>query len=720
MKKLVSLNAGWEFCKDGVFSTVDLPHTWNAEDGQNDKNYYRGKCTYSKILPKASGNVILEINGANTRCEIYANGYLVKTHDNGYAMFRADLTQYLSHENNCLEISVDNSEDELLYPQTADFTFYGGLYRDVNLYTDVPDTRFALLDKSRCGIYITPKADGTVYIKFAVEGSSDGLTAEFEITDMNGKTAASFACPAYAGSAKTVIENYIPWDGVEQPYLYTLNARLTDKEGTVIDEVTERFGFREIIVDPRMGFFLNGRNIKIKGVSRHQDRLGMGNALTEKEHKEDIALIKEVGANSVRLAHYQQSQDFYSECDKEGLLVWAEIPVISRYSKKKQPQARRMLEELIKQNYNHPSIFCWGIENEISMLPSPAVQKGIEELNSIAHALDPTRPTTCAQVSFYPDNGALNRVTDLLGYNHYFGWYVQTANKINNRLDAFHAQNPDLRLCLSEYGAEGITTLHSANPVQGDYSEEYQALLHEKYIEAINSRDWLWGSYVWNMFDFGSANRNEGGVKGRNNKGLVTIDRKTKKDAFYLYKAFWSDEPFVYITGKRFINRLCGEQELKIYTNLPCVTLNVNGDEQTLSGDRIFRFNVYISRGENIIMAFADGAGDRLTVNGVDKEDASYKLGDGQGSFVRNWFEPEAEIDGSRLSLNDTVGTIAGNEEVRAIFRNQFGKELKLPSVLSKLPVKPVADLAAKTKKGRELTSLANQYLQGIKKTGKE
>ena len=716
MKKVISLNKGWEFCKEGVFSTVDLPHTWNAVDGQNQKDYYRGKCTYSKILPAADGNTILEINGANTRCEIYVNGYLVKTHDNGYAMFRTDITNYLNHENNCLEIAVDNSEDELLYPQTADFTFYGGLYRDVNLYTEVPSSRFSLLDKSRCGIYITPKPDGTVYIKFSIEGPADGLTAEFEILDMNGGTAARCSCQASAGSAKTFVENYIPWDGVEQPYLYTLKARLTDKDGAALDEVTEHFGFREIIIDPGMGFFLNGRHLKIKGVSRHQDRLGMGNALTEKEHKEDVALIKEVGANSVRLAHYQHAQEFYSECDKEGLLVWAEIPVISRFSKKKQPQARRMLEELIKQNYNHPSIYCWSVENEVSMFPSPSIEKGIEELNSIAHILDPGRLTACAQVSFCSDSSKLNRITDILGYNHYFGWYVQTAKEINSRLDAFHAMNPDIRLCLSEYGAEGITTLHSASPVQGDYTEEYQAQLHETYIEAINSRDWLWGSYVWNMFDFGSANRNEGGVKGRNNKGLVTFDRKIKKDAFYLYKAYWSEEPFVHITGQRFVNRLCGECEIKVYTNLPCVTLNVNGDEQTLTGDKIFRFNAYISEGENLIWAFADGAGDRLTVNGVKKEDESYKLGEGQGSFVRNWFEADAETDESRLSLNDTLGTIAENGEVRSIFRNQFGRELKIPGVLSKLSVKPAADLISKTKKGKELTGLANQYLQGIKK----
>lgn len=716
MKKIISFNEGWSFCKEGEFSVVDLPHTWNAEDGQVRKDYYRGKCTYSRMLPETAGNVVLEINGANTKCEVYINGHLAATHDNGYAMFRAELTPFLNRHSDCLEITVDNSPDELLYPQVADFTFYGGLYRDVNLITDVPDTRFALLDKSRCGIFITPRPDGAVYIKPHVEGSAAGYTAEYAILDMNGSEVTKLSCSAGAKAVKLTVENYVPWDGTDEPYLYTLLARITGPDGTTVDEVREEFGFRELYFDPEMGFFLNGRHMKLKGVARHQDRLGLGNALTEKEHKEDVALIKELGANSVRLAHYQHSDIFYRECDREGLLVWAEIPVISRYSRKKQPQAKRMLEELIKQNYNHPCIYCWSVENEISILPSPAVEKGIAELNEIAHKLDPTRPTACAQVAFTDDNSGLNRITDILGYNHYFGWYVQTRHEIGRWLDSFHAEHPEIKLCLSEYGAEGVTTLHSADPQQGDYSEEYQALLHETYLEAINARDWLWGSYVWNMFDFGSANRSEGGMTGRNNKGLVTIDRQTKKDAFYLYKAYWSTEPFVHITGERFVNRKIGEQEIKVYTNLPQVTLNVNGDEMTLTGDKIFKFKAYISEGENLIWAFADGAGHRITVNGVKEDDPSYKLGEEHTSFVHNWFEANAELDDSRLSLNDDLGTLVNNGEVQKIIKNQFGKEIKIPAPLGRLPVKQLAGLAAKTKKGKQLTDLANQYLQSIKK----
>lgn len=716
MKQILSLNKDWSFCKKGEFSVVDLPHTWNAEDGQNRRDYYRGKCTYSRILPDCAGNVILEINGANTKCEVYINGHLVKTHDNGYAMFRAELTPFLHGGGDCLEITVDNSPDELLYPQTADFTFYGGLYRDVNLLTDVPDTRFALLDKSRCGIFITPKADGTVFIKPNTEGSTAGMTAEYTILDRNGRETAKTVCPASARAVKLTVENYIPWDGTYDAYLYTLRARLLNENGELTDEVNENFGFRDCRFDPEMGFFLNGRHIKIRGVSRHQDRLGLGNALTEKEHKEDIALIKEVGANSVRLAHYQHSEVFYRECDKEGLLVWAEIPVISRFSRKKQPQAKRMLEELIKQNYNHPCIFCWSVENEISILPSPATEKGIAELNDIAHRLDPTRPTAAAQVAFADMLSELNRIPDLLGYNHYFGWYVQTRQEINRWLDDFHMVNPAIKLCLSEYGAEGVTTLHSSDPVQGDYTEEYQALLHETYLEAINARDWLWGSYVWNMFDFGSANRSEGGMTGRNNKGLVTFDRQTKKDAFYLYKAYWSTEPFVHITGERFVQRKMGECEIKIYSNLPEITLSVNGEEFTQSGNMIFRFPVRLQEGENTLIASANGIRHEITVTGAREDDPAYRLRGEQTSFVQNWFEASDKIDEKRLSLNDDLGTLMNNREIQQIIKNQFGKELKLPNILGKLPVKPAADLLSRSKKGKQLTHLANQYLQSIEK----
>ena len=401
--------------------------------------------------------------------------------------------------------------------------------------------------------------------------------------------------------------------------------------------------------------------------------------------------------------------------------MWAEIPVISRFSKKKQDQAKFMLEELIKQNFNHPSIFCWSVANEISIGGAGSgVSEGIKELNAIAHALDSTRPTATAQVAFCSANSKLNDIPDILGYNHYFGWYAQTVDRIDSWLDKFHAKRPNIKLCLSEYGAEANIALHSANPVQGDYTEEYQAYYHEHYVKAINEREWLWGSYVWNMFDFGSAVRHEGGTKGRNNKGLVSFDRKTKKDSFYVYKAHWSDEKFVHIAGERFIDRPTGEQKIKVYSNCDKVKLTVNGETTELEGNKIFIFDAVIKEGENVITAKSGKLTHKITVNGTDIPNPGYVLPEGAESFVRNWFDANDSIDPDKLSLNDTVGDILFNSEVQKLIKNHTGKEINHPALryVGKIPLKPVSTVASKLGAG-DVIGLANQFLQTIKKDNK-
>lgn len=718
MRKITNINQGWDFTKDGITQKISLPHTWNGLDGQGaEETYYRGRCVYERVIPGFEGRVYLEINGANTVCEVFINGVYIGSHENGYSMFRFEITDFINSDMNVIRIIVDNSENEYLYPQMADFTFYGGIYRDVNIISEVDRSHFSLLDMSRSGIYITPKADGRVFVKSYVEGSSKGLTKEFIITDAQGNEVAKTSADADTEAVKLLIEEPVLWNGMKNPYLYTMTARLL-RDGEVIDEVSERFGLREFRFDSEKGFFLNGEHLKLKGVSRHQDREDIGNALTAAEHKEDIEIIKEVGANSIRLAHYQHDEKFYKMCDEEGFLVWAEIPVISKFSKKKQDQAKFMLEELIRQNYNHPSIYCWSVENEISIAgASSGLINGISELNNIAHCLDSTRPTACAQVTFCPINSKLNEITDILGYNQYFGWYVQTVDGIDKWLDDFHEKKPNIKLCISEYGAEGITTLHSAQPVQGDYSEEYQAYYHEHYVKALTEREWLWGSYVWNMFDFGSAKRNEGGVRGRNNKGLVTIDRKIKKDSFYVYKAFWSDEKFVHIAGERFVDRPVGTQKIKVYSNCESVILTVNGEKTELSGDKIFEFDAVINPGENVITAVSGDCTHEIKVNGTDVPNPSYKLPEGGETFVRNWFGAGDEIDPERLSLNDSLGEIIFNPEVQKLIKNHVGVSLDMPVLkpLGKLPLKPISKIASKL--GAEnYISLANQFLQTIEK----
>lgn len=718
MRKITNINEGWTFTKDGIARAINLPHTWNNLDGQGGaETYDRCRCVYEKTIPFFEGRVYLEINGANTVAEVFINGIYIGSHENGYAMFRFEITDFLKDGENEIRIIIDNSPNEFLYPEMADFTFYGGLYRDVNIISEVAKSHFSLLDMSLCGMYITPKADGRVFVKSLVEGSCKGLTKEFIITDARGNEVAKREVAADVDAVRLFIDEPVLWNGTKNPYLYTMTAKLKDGD-EIIDEVSDRFGVREFYFDSEKGFFLNGESVKIKGVSRHQDWEDIGNALTHNEHKKDIDLIKEVGANSIRLAHYQHDEKFYDLCDETGFLVWAEIPVISRFSKKKQDQAKFMLEELIRQNFNHPSIFCWSVANEISIGGAGAgVYEGIKELNEIAHALDSTRPTATAQVSFGSVNSKLNSIPDILGYNHYFGWYVQTVDQIDKWLDDFHAKKPGVKLCISEYGAEANTALHSANPVQGDYTEEYQAYYHEHYINAINEREWLWGSYVWNMFDFGSAMRNEGGVRGRNNKGLVTFDREIRKDSFYVYKAHWSDEKFVHIAGERFVDRPTGEQKIKVYSNCDKVKLTVNGETTELEGDKIFIFDAVIKEGENIITAKSGKLTHKITVNGTDIPNPGYSLPDGAQSFVRNWFDANDSIDPDRLSLNDTVGDILFNSEVQNLIKNHTGKEIDHPALryVGKIPLKPVITVASKLGAG-DAISLANQFLQTIRK----
>ena len=720
MRKITNINQDWIFTKDGVSENINLPHTWNNLDGQGAaENYYRGRCVYEKTIPSFNGRVYLEINGANTVAEVFVNGVYIGSHENGYAMFRFEITDFLKKGNNELRIIVDNSANEFLYPEMADFTFYGGIYRDVNIISEVADSHFALLDMSLCGMYITPKADGRVFVKTLIEGSTKDLTKEFIITDAEGNEVAKREVAADVDAVKLLIEEPTLWNGTKNPYLYTMTARIK-KDGEIIDEVSDRFGVREYYFDCEEGFFLNGENVKMKGVSRHQDWEGLGNALTIDEHKKDIELIKEIGANSIRLAHYQHDEKFYDLCDEAGFLVWAEIPVISNFNKKKQPQAKFMLEELIRQNYNHPSIYAWSVANEIGINGAAAgIVSGIKELNEIAHALDSTRPTVSAQVTMTSINSKLNEIPDILGYNHYFGWYMQTVDGIDKWLDKFHAAKPHLKLSLSEYGAEGMPNLHSANPVQGDYTEEYQAYYHEHYAKAIGERKWLWGSYVWNMFDFGSAIRNEGGVRGRNNKGLVTMDRKTKKDAFYVYKAHWSDEKFVHIAGERFVDRPTGEQKIKVYSNCDKVKLTVNGEETELEGDKIFIFDAVIVEGKNTITAKSGKCSHKIVINGTDIPNPDYVLPEGCKSFVRNWFSSSEDINPDNLSLNDNLGDILFNSEVQRLAKNHakitIDKDMPILKPISKIPLKPISKIATKLGAG-EIISMANQFLQTIEK----
>ena len=549
------------------------------------------------------------------------NGSPVCNHDGGYSTFRANITELLRDENE-LTVEVDNSKNDRVYPQKADFTFYGGVLRDVSLMV-VSKNHFTLDYFGGPGIRITPTvqgADASVQVTTWHDGEGE---VSIELLDAAGNTVATGKGP----DITLTIFNAHLWNGVKDPYLYSCKARLV-VNGTVEDETTTRFGVRSFKVDPKKGFFLNGKSYPLHGVSRHQDRKGLGNAITREMHDEDMALIKEIGANTIRLAHYQHDQYFYDLCDEVGMVVWAEIPYISEHMPNGRENTISQMKELIIQNYNHPCIVCWGVSNEITI--STKDKKDMldnhRQLNDLCHEMDKTRLTTLA---CYAMCGPFNRsahITDMVSWNLYLGWYVPGFILNDLWMGFFHLCFPNRPFGYSEYGAEGMPNLHSTHPHRGDHTEEYQAKYHEYMLRCFKRHPWMWATHVWNMFDFAADARDQGGEPGMNHKGLVTFDRKTKKDSFYLYKAWWSDEAFVHICSKRFVERTGSTATVKVYSNQSTVALYVNGNkvgEQT--GEHVFTFKVPLN-GELHIQAVAGDRTDESVIRHVDTPNPEYKL----------------------------------------------------------------------------------------------
>lgn len=628
MREITKIMKGWEFTgPDGTTTTVDLPHTWNARDGQDGGNdYWRGTCIYrthfaAPQFNTASHQVWIQFDGVNASAHVVLNGSPVCNHDGGYSTFRANITELLRDENE-LTVEVDNSKNDRVYPQKADFTFYGGIYRDVSLMV-VSKNHFTLDYFGGPGIRITPTvqgADASVQVTTWHDGEGE---VSIELLDAAGNTVATGKGP----DITLTIFNAHLWNGVKDPYLYSCKARLV-VNGTVEDETTTRFGVRSFKVDPKKGFFLNGKSYPLHGVSRHQDRKGLGNAITRERHDEDMALIKEIGANTIRLAHYQHDQYFYDLCDEVGMVVWAEIPYISEHMPNGRENTISQMKELIIQNYNHPCIVCWGVSNEITI--STKDKKNMldnhRQLNDLCHEMDKTRLTTLA---CYAMCGPFNRsahITDMVSWNLYLGWYVPGFILNDLWMGFFHLCFPNRPFGYSEYGAEGMPNLHSTHPHRGDHTEEYQAKYHEYMLRCFKRHPWMWATHVWNMFDFAADARDQGGEPGMNHKGLVTFDRKTKKDSFYLYKAWWSDEAFVHICSKRFVERTGSTATVKVYSNQSTVALYVNGNkvgEQT--GEHVFTFKVPLN-GELHIQAVAGDRTDESVIRHVDTPNPEYKL----------------------------------------------------------------------------------------------
>ena len=685
MREIINLNSAWSFSKeataipatiDAAWEVVNLPHSWNAIDGQDGGNdYFRGTAYYAKTINKselpAADRYYLEIRGANSSADVYVDGKALAHHDGGYSTWRVDVTEALT-DNSLLAIAVDNSANETVYPQMADFTFYGGIYRDVNLIC-VSESHFDLDYYGGPGIMVTPTVNGAnadVEVKVFLTNAKEGQTVKYTIYDKDENEL--YTQETAETTANFVIENVHLWHGRKDPYLYCCEAELVE-DGKVIDNACTRFGCRTFKIDPDNGFILNGEEYPLRGVSRHQDRWGFGNALLPEHHEEDIDLICEVGCTTIRLAHYQHDQYFYDLCDERGLVIWAEIPYISKHMPTGRENTISQMKELITQNYNHPCIVVWGLSNEISIGGSTEdLLENHRILNDLCHEMDKTRLTTVAAVSMCKMEDPYLQIPDVVSYNHYFGWYGGETSMNGPWFDKFHATHPNIPIGCSEYGCEALNW-HTSTPTQGDYTEEYQAYYHEELIRQLFTRKYMWATHVWNMFDFGADARAEGGENGQNHKGLVTMDRKYKKDAFYAYKAWLSDEPFVHLCGKRYVDRVEDVTKVTVYSNQPKVELFANGESLGVkeAADHFFYFDVP-NNGETKLEAVAGELKDESTIRKVDTFNEDYRLKE-EGAIL-NWFDI-VEKPG-RLSLNAKMSDVISTFRGKLLFAKLMGKML--------------------------------------------
>ena len=685
MRREFALEGEWEFRRscgsiselDGTgFVPVVIPHTWNNIDGQDGGNdYYRGTCCYRKTFasPALSEDeqVFLEFEAVSSSASVYLNGKLIKTHDGGYSAFQVRIDDYLKHdagEENELLVFADNSINGRVYPQTADFTFYGGIYRPVRLIC-VSSANFGFGKHGGCGVKLTPSVlsgnRGLLKAEAWVCGDYDEV--RFIVLD-GERTVCSFS----GSDGEAEIEDIRLWDGVKDPFLYTVKAQVVCAD-QVTDELSFSIGFRSIRIDAEKGFLLNGRSYPLRGVSRHQDREGVGNALTDAMHEEDLAIIMECGANSIRLAHYQHSRYFYDLCDRAGILCWAEIPYITKHMNGGVENTLFQMSELIEQCYNHTCIFCWSISNEITAGGNGSeVYENNRKLYNLCHLKDCSRPVAMAHAFMLPIEDRMVTLPDIAGYNLYYGWYLGEMEGNGNFLDSCHRAHPDLPLGLTEFGCDANTQFQTSDPVKGDYSEQYQALFHEFMCREIAKRPYLWGTFIWNMFDFAADARDEGGTKGRNSKGLVSFDRKTRKDSFYAVKAWYSSDPFVHICGRRYVNRCEDITTVKVYSNRKSVELFCNGTSLgRQEGEHTFVFEVELGpfrAGSDCfrLEAVSGNLRDSIEIRRVEFPDQSYIS---SSSDVKNWAaELDLPVIEGFYSIKDTIGEIRRTEEGKALF----------------------------------------------------
>jgi len=631
------LNRNWSLVYGYEVSTsagklVQLPHTWNADDALiGNKAYYRGQASYQKkifIEKKWEGKrLFLKFDGVNTIANVFVNGKHLGEHRGGYTAFVFEITDRVKFgEENTIQVRVSNALQLDVMPLVGDFVFYGGIYRDVNLII-TEKSCISLQDYASSGVYLKQKnvTKGLAEVEAKVLVNNGNLTTEnyeVKVEVMDGTQTILSKQSALTVSPNCTVPILLPmslsnphlWNGRNDPFMYKTVVTLL-QNGKPVDKVEQSLGLRFFSVDANEGFFLNGEHLQLRGVCRHQDYAEKGNALLPQDHEEDIAIMKEMGANAIRLSHYPQAPYFYDLLDKNGFVTWSEIPFVGPGGYRDQgyvnqtsfrDNGKQQLLEMIRQNYNRPSICFWGLFNELKVDEESPIDY-VKELNILAKSEDPSRVTTAAS---FLDKADINEVTDLIGWNKYFGWYGGEPKQIGSWADNIHTLSPNLKIAISEYGAGASIFHHQAEMVPsspGSYwhPEAWQAIYHEENWRAIQARPYIWGTFIWNLFDFAAAHRTEGDRNGRNDKGLVTFDRKTRKDAWWFYKATWNKaEPVLYIADRRFVNRTNAKTLVKVYSNLEQVELFVNGisfGKKNVMDAMVQWESIALAKGENKI-----------------------------------------------------------------------------------------------------------------------
>lgn len=635
-REIVNLDNDWtwyyayDVSPNVIKNKTNLPHTWNAEETMAGKmNYRREAVVYEKSMffkeNSANNRYFLYFQGVNSVAQVFVNGQLIGEHKGGYTAFCLEATAYLKlGSENQIKVLASNAYRTDVLPLSGDFNVYGGIHRSVNLIVTGQNC-ITPIDYASSGVYLTQKnVNGTlaeidILTKFSIKSLSKSLSVRTIITNASGNTVSTQITGLQAKSSTSVtqkfsLKNPVLWDGTKNPYLYKVTVELLQNQ-KVVDRVIQPLGLRYYKIDADKGFFLNGKYLDLYGFGKHEDVKGRGSAVTKKDNREDFELLKEIGANSLRLTHYPHGQDVYNLSDTSGIILWTEIPLVGPggytgpgYIKSEplHKHAKQILTELIRQNYNHPSIIFWGLFNELKFDYDDPIPF-LKELNALVKKEDPYRITTSAT---FIDSDVFNSVSDVIAWNKYYGWYEGTFKDMGKWADHMHRSFPDKPIAISEYGAGGSPFQHSSKPNKPRpggkfHPEEWQVLFHESNWEELAKRPFIWGKYIWAFSDFGSSIRNEGDTTGINDKGLITYDRKIKKDAFYFYKANWTSDPMLHITAKRDVNRTESEIDVKAYTNLVSAELFVNGKSSGVKEKdalhRVVWGNVKLEKGKNNI-----------------------------------------------------------------------------------------------------------------------